>query len=151
MNIDVIPDITMRGQADPYARGRTEGPPTVGAMAGRLAELAARADFARGAQRSAQAPVRVRLDDPNGDTTDLDVWLITWPPGHRTDLHGHGGGTAITMLIEGELSELAVSTSGVTERPLRRGRVKVHGRGHVHELANTGTSHAVTLHARPAA
>jgi cysteine dioxygenase type I len=153
VNIDTIPDITMRGQADPHGRVTVRRPPTVGQLAARLAELAARPlDWGRLAPPDPTAQVRMRLSlgtdtglDP-ADFAGIEVWLTIWPPGHRTAVHDHTA-PGVSTVIAGELAEVIIAAHGVTERPLPAGRVRVHGGGHTHQLANPGTSHAITLHA----
>ncbi|MCW2898503.1 MAG: hypothetical protein JWO67_768, partial [Streptosporangiaceae bacterium] len=64
-------------------------------------------------------------------------------------------------LVAGELTEVTVSPYGANERPLRPNRVRVFARdgeppgsdgppGRVRELANPGTTYAITLHVRGA-
>ncbi|MFC9969291.1 cysteine dioxygenase [Spirillospora sp. NPDC127200] len=140
----MVPDITMRGQDDPHGRALTARPPTVGQLAARIRALAARpADWWPTVRFDPAAPVRVRLDAVEG----VRLWLTTWPPGHRTDVHDHAG-TEVSTVLAGELAEIKIDGDGVTERPLRANRVRVHGGGHTHELTNPGPAYAVTLHAQ---
>ncbi|MBW8486973.1 cysteine dioxygenase [Actinomadura sp. PM05-2] len=133
----------MRGQADPHGRAVAERPPTAGQLAARLAALAARPErWWHLARFEAGAPVRAELADPGG----VRLWLTTWPPGHRSDLPG-GDGTEVSALVAGELAETTLAADGVTERPLRTNRVRVHGGGDARVLANPGPAYAITLHA----
>jgi hypothetical protein len=43
--------------------------------------------------------VRLHGDD------EVDVWLISWVPGHRTELHDHGGSLGAATLLSGSLDE----------------------------------------------
>src|SRR6201992_4230622 len=43
--------------------------------------------------------VRLHGDD------EVDVWLINWVPGHRTELHDHGGSLGALTLLSGSLDE----------------------------------------------
>ncbi|MQY07490.1 cupin domain-containing protein [Actinomadura macrotermitis] len=139
----MVPDLTMRGQDDPHGRVLARRPPTVGQLAARILDLAARpGDWWALARFEPDAPVRVRIGDVDG----VRLWLTTWPPGHRTSLHDHSG-TEVSALTSGELAETVISADGVTGRPLRTNRVRVHGGRHTHGLANPGPGYAITLHA----
>lgn len=129
----------MRGQDDPHGRAATAHPPTIGQLAARVRDLAARpAAWWGRAGFDADRPVHVRLDD--------HVWLTTWPPGHGGPVRG-----AVSTLVAGELAEVAIAETGVTGRPLRPNRVRVHGTPASGEapsaLTNPGPAFAVTLHA----
>jgi hypothetical protein len=147
----VIPDLTMRGMDDPHGRAAGGEPSlTVGRLATRIHALAARpADWWHLVIFEPDQVVRVRVETEPADAAHpIEIWLTTWPPGHRTRVHGHGGGTTkATVVIAGELVEVALTGQGATERPLRANRVRVHGGGHLHELANPGPAFAITLHA----
>ncbi|MEV3921576.1 cysteine dioxygenase [Actinomadura coerulea] len=133
MDLSVVPDLTMRGQDDPHGRETAVRPATVGQLAARVRDLAAcPVEWWRLVRFDAAGPVHVPLD---GQT-----WLTTWPPGH--------GGTVraqVSTLIAGELAEMTITARGVTERPLRANRVRVHGGSHA--LTNPGPAFAVSLHA----
>ncbi|MFB4313502.1 cysteine dioxygenase [Actinomadura sp. 21ATH] len=117
-------------------------PPTVGQLAERIHALSARPGEWWHRARFEEGPVRVPLDEVDG----VRLWLTTWPPGHRTDVHVHTG-TEVSTVIAGELAEVKITGAGVTERPLRTNRVRVHGGGRTHELTNPGPAYAITLHA----
>lgn len=143
MDLDLVPDIAMRGQDDPHGLATTR-PPTVGQVAAAVRELAGRPEEWWHLVRPDPAgPGRVRLEADGG----VQMWLTTWPPGHRTDVHDHGG-TRVSTVLAGELTEVVIAADGVTERPLRANRVRVHGGGRTHELTNPGPAYAVTLHAQ---
>jgi hypothetical protein len=165
MKIDVVPDITMRGQGDPHGRAADPRPATVGQLATALRDLAARrADWWALIRFDPARPSRVRLDAKTDGTAEM--WLTTWPPGHRAGPPaGHDGpadhdrhdwhdshGAEVTTLVAGELIEVTIGPDGVTEHPLRSGRTRVHGTGpagdDARELHNTGATYAITLHAR---
>lgn len=146
MNLDMVPDLVMRGQDDPHGRAITRRPPTVGQLASHVHALSSRpGDWWHLARFDPGAPVRVPLGEADG----IRLWLVTWPPGYRTDVHDHTG-TEVSTVLAGELVEVRLTANGVTERPLRANRVRVHGGGRVHELANPGPAYAITLHGGPA-
>lgn len=133
----MVPDLTMRGQDDPHGRAVTARPPTIGLLAARVHALAARpADWWRLIGFDDAGPVRVPLAADGG----VPVWLTTWPPGHDAALDAR-----VSTLIAGELTEVLITPDGVTERPLRANRVRVHAAPRT--LTNPGPAYAVTLHA----
>jgi len=137
----VIPDLGMLGLADPHARAITPRPPTIGQLAARIHDLAARpGDWWHLVRFDPAVLVRIPLDE----TAGVGIWLTTWPPGGRTDLHDHSG-AEVMALMGGELVEINIGPGGVTERALRAGRLRVHGGGHTHELHNPGRAYALTL------
>lgn len=44
----------------------------------------------------------------------LDIWLLSWRPGHSTELHDHGRSEAAFSVVSGELTELR-GTPGARE------------------------------------
>ncbi|TDC68882.1 cysteine dioxygenase [Actinomadura sp. GC306] len=144
----------MRGQDDPHGRATIAHPPTVGQLASLVRDLAARpGDWWPLAGFDAERPVHVPLGG--------GAWLTTWPPGHGGPVRGR-----VSTLLAGELAEVVIAESGVTERPLRANRVRVHGTsphgtpphgtashgtashgGSPNALTNPGPAFAVSLHA----
>ena len=108
-------------------------PHTVGRKAGQLSELAAAPqrwwDLVR---FDPDAPLRVPVPGTAG------AWLLVLPPGAVTDCD-----CGYATLLAGEAAEAA--------RPLRAGRVRVHGDGAPHRLLGAGHGYSVSLHyaARP--
>ncbi|MFA1549069.1 cysteine dioxygenase [Actinomadura chokoriensis] len=133
MDLSVVPDLTMRGQDDPHDRAIAVRPPTVGQLAARVRELAGRPDeWWRLVAFDTVRPRDVPLDDT--------AWLTMWPPGHVGTVHG-----GVSTLVAGELAVVTITERGVTERPLRANRIRVHGGPQA--LTNPGPAFAVSLHA----
>jgi Cysteine dioxygenase type I len=142
VDLDMVPDLTMRGQDDPHGRIVALRPPTVGQLAARVHALSASpGDWWPLVRFDTGGPVRVPLEESDG----VRLWLVTWPPGYRTGVHDHNG-TEVSTVIAGELAEVRITPRGVTERPMRANRVCVHGGGRTHELTNPGPAYAITLH-----
>jgi hypothetical protein len=109
-------------------------PRTDGRQAGQLSELAAAPqrwwDLVR---FDPAAPLRVPVPGTAG------AWLVVLPPGAVTDCD-----CRYATLLAGEAAEAG--------RPLRAGRVRVHGGGAGHRLLGAGHGYSVSLHrASPAA
>jgi hypothetical protein len=108
-------------------------PHTVGRKAGQLSELAAAPqrwwDLVR---FDPDAPLRVPVPGTAG------AWLLVLPPGAVTDCD-----CGYATLLAGEAAEAG--------RPLRAGRVRVHGGGGQHRMLGAGHGYSVSLHyaARP--
>ena len=139
MNTDlsVAPEIALL--AAPHVPAQTDAPAprTDGRLAGDLAHLAAAPqrwwDLVR---FDPGGPLRIPLPGAPGR------WLLVAPPGATAECDC-GQATALA----GE----AVETSGAgTARPLRPGRVLVHGARAPHRLLTAGHGYSVTLHATAA-
>ncbi|MER7752107.1 cysteine dioxygenase family protein [Kitasatospora sp. NPDC097643] len=80
---------------------------------------------------------------------DHEVWLISWLPGQSTGFHDHGGSRGAFTVALGELEEL--SLGGPDQRLLIRrvpaGTARAFGPEYVHDVRNTASGPAVTLHA----
>jgi predicted metal-dependent enzyme (double-stranded beta helix superfamily) len=79
---------------------------------------------------------RVHLDE------DHEVWLISWLPGQSTGFHDHGAASGAFTVVLGSLEEHGV-TAG---RTLASGESRQFGPGHVHDVRNTSTAPAVSVH-----
>jgi hypothetical protein len=103
-------------------------PATAGRRAGDLARLAAAPqrwwDLVR---FDPAAPVRVPVPGAGG------AWLLVVPPGFVTDCD-----CRYATLVAGEASE--------NGRPLRPGRVLLHGAGGAHRVLGAAHGYSVTLH-----
>ena len=85
-------------------------------------------------------------------TADYEAWLLTWLPGQSTGLHDHGGSAGAFAVLDGvvEESTLAPAAShrpaALVQRTLSAGRVRSFGPDYVHDVTNTGSAPAVSLH-----
>jgi predicted metal-dependent enzyme (double-stranded beta helix superfamily) len=83
------------------------------------------------------------LNDP-----DVDVWLLSWLPGHATDLHDHGSSLAAFTVVEGQLDEVRIEPDGTPTRHRRpQGSLTWLSPGVVHDVTGAGASPAVSIHA----
>ncbi|WP_371500732.1 cysteine dioxygenase family protein [Kitasatospora sp. NBC_00374] len=80
---------------------------------------------------------------------DHEVWLISWLPGQSTGFHDHGGSRGAFTVALGELEELSLGgpEQGLLIRRLGRGTERAFGPEYLHDVRNTGTGPAVTIHA----
>lgn len=81
-----------------------------------------------------------------GSADGAELWLITWPPGSSTGWHDHGSASGAFVVLEGALTE-HVWTGVATATTLPPHLVREFGSSHVHDVVNTGTRTAVSLHA----
>ena len=136
MNADlsVAPEIAQL--ADPFVPARyvTAAAFTDGRIAGDLADLAATPqrwwDLVR---FDVQGPVRIPLPDAPG------TWLLVLPPGATADCDCRQA----TALAGEAVESRDGSAPG---RPLRPGRVRVHGSQAPHRVRTVGAGYSVTLH-----
>lgn len=77
-----------------------------------------------------------------------EVWLLSWLPGQGTDLHDHGPASGAFAVVAGTLTERVIARRGPTEvtRQLTAGRVRAFGPHYVHQVVNSGTVPAVSVH-----
>lgn len=80
-----------------------------------------------------------------------EVWVLWWPPGRRTDLHDHGHASGAFAIAAGTLTERVPARRpdrGPVEvtRQLSVGRVRAFGPHYRHQVSNTGTVPAVSVH-----
>jgi hypothetical protein len=131
-DFSVAPEIAQLGAPFVPAQPQTPGRPTDGRAAGDLADLAAAPerwwDLAR---FDPDGPLRIPVPGAPG------TWLIIAPPGSAADCDCRQA-----TALAGE----AVETSAGASRPLRPGRVRVHGARAPHRLQAVGHGYSVTLH-----
>lgn len=85
-----------------------------------------------------------RLDAPDG----VDVWLLTWLPSQGTELHDHGSSAAAFSIVAGTLTELRPGPDGVSvPQDFTTGRTQTVDPGDLHDVLNTGSEPAVSIHA----
>jgi hypothetical protein len=77
-----------------------------------------------------------RLD---GDD-EVDIWLISWVPGHRTELHDHGGSLGALTLLSGSLDEFRGDGERLRSRRLEAGDQAGFPLGWVHDVVWAPTS-----------
>ncbi|MBO1419461.1 cysteine dioxygenase family protein, partial [Streptomyces sp. FH025] len=80
---------------------------------------------------------------------DHEVWLISWLPGQSTGFHDHGGSRGAFTVALGELEELSLGgpEQGLLIRRISAGTTRAFGPEYVHDVRNTASGPAVTLHA----
>lgn len=65
---------------------------------------------------------------------DLDVWLISWVPGHATELHDHGGSLGALTVLSGSLDEFRWDGNRLRRRRLAAGDQAGFPLGWVHDV-----------------
>jgi hypothetical protein len=71
---------------------------------------------------------RIQGDD------ELDIWLISWVPGHATELHDHGGSLGALTVLSGSLNEFRWDGTGLRRRRLDAGDQAGFPLGWVHDV-----------------
>jgi mannose-6-phosphate isomerase-like protein (cupin superfamily) len=78
----------------------------------------------------------------------FDLWLLSWLPGHSTDLHDHGASAAAFAVVRGMLGETRVERDGYYSGYLgRAGSVTSVAPGVIHDVRGAGAGPAVSIHA----
>ncbi|WP_233214820.1 cysteine dioxygenase family protein [Mycobacterium sp. 4858] len=65
---------------------------------------------------------------------ELDVWLISWVPGHHTELHDHGGSLGALTVVSGSLTEFRWDGRVLRQRRLDAGDQAGFPLGWVHDV-----------------
>ncbi|WAJ44168.1 cysteine dioxygenase family protein [Mycobacterium sp. Aquia_216] len=65
---------------------------------------------------------------------ELDVWLISWVPGHATELHDHGGSLGALTVVSGSLNEFRWDGRTLRRRRLDAGDQAGFPLGWVHDV-----------------
>jgi rhodanese-related sulfurtransferase len=90
---------------------------------------------------------RLHADD------EVDVWLISWVPGHTTELHDHGGSLGALTVLTGALHEYRWSGDSLHRRRLEAGDQAAFPLGWVHDvigapaLAGPAAPQTLSVHA----
>lgn len=79
-------------------------------------------------------------------TDDLQLWLISWPPGASTGWHDHGTASGAFITLRGALVEHTWDDD-VQRLDLAAGDSRAFSSGHVHEVRNESDRPALSLHA----
>lgn len=64
----------------------------------------------------------------------LDIWLISWVPGHATELHDHGDSLGALTVLSGSLDEFHWDGAQLAQRRLNAGDQASFSRGWVHDV-----------------
>jgi predicted metal-dependent enzyme (double-stranded beta helix superfamily) len=81
-------------------------------------------------------------------TEEVEVWLLSWLPGQHTEPHDHGGASGAFSVILGSVSETYRYPGGdVRQRTHDLGSSIGFGAGRAHQVWNTTTEKAATVHA----
>ncbi|WP_343573525.1 cysteine dioxygenase family protein [Mycobacterium sp.] len=77
---------------------------------------------------------------------EVDVWLISWVPGRRTELHDHGGSLGAVTVLSGSLDEFRWDGAQLRCRRLAAGDQAAFPLGWVHDVvwAPTGPRTSAT-------
>lgn len=146
-DLSVAPEIAQLATGFIPAGQDPAAPRTDGRIAGDLADLAAVPqrwwDLVRFDQ---DRPLRIPVPDAPG------AWLFILPPGSAIDCDCRQATALAGEAVEtsgAATSGAATSGNAPTDpaRPLRPGRVRVHGTGSLHRLRSVGHGFSVSLHA----
>jgi Cysteine dioxygenase type I len=79
------------------------------------------------------------------------VWLLSWLPGQGTDLHDHGSSSGAFAVARGTVTERVVAVRpgaevGESSTDLIAGRVRYFGPHYVHQVVNSLSEPAVSVH-----
>jgi hypothetical protein len=133
-DLSVAPEIAQLAGRIAGARHAAAAPRTDGRIAADLADLAATPQRWWDQVRfDHDGPVRIPLPGAPG------TWLLVLPPGTTTDCD-----CLQATALAGEAVE--APGDGAPARPLRPGRVRVHGTRAPHHVRTAGPGYSVTLH-----
>ena len=82
----------------------------------------------------------------------IDIWLISWLPSQGTELHDHGGSSGAFTVLTGALTESVPCGYGdgrvqIRDTERAAGDAVKFGRHYIHDVRNTGTQAAISVHA----
>ena len=75
----------------------------------------------------------------------LDIWLISWVPGHATELHDHGDSLGALTVLSGSLDEFHWDGTELARRRLDAGDQAAFSRGWVHDVVWAPSAPGPTL------
>jgi Cysteine dioxygenase type I len=79
---------------------------------------------------------------------DMEIWAIHWPKDQGLQLHDHGGSTGALWVLEGDLEECFVDAEySLSRRRLVAGSGAAFGATYVHDVVNSATAPATSIHA----
>jgi len=84
---------------------------------------------------------RLHADD------ELDVWLISWVPGHTTELHDHAGSLGALTVLTGALNEYRWNGATLLRRRLDAGDQAAFPLGWVHDVGAVDDQQTLSVHA----
>ena len=76
---------------------------------------------------------------------EVDIWLISWVPGHSTELHDHGGSLGALTLLSGSLDEFRWDGERLRRRRLGAGDQAGFPLGWVHDVVWAPTRRAPSV------
>src|ERR1700744_2415486 len=76
---------------------------------------------------------------------EVDVWLISWVPGHRTELHDHGGSLGALTLLSGSVDEFRWDGERLRRRRLDAGDQAGFPLGWVHDVLGAPSATAAPV------
>jgi Cysteine dioxygenase type I len=76
---------------------------------------------------------------------EVDIWLISWVPGHSTELHDHGGSLGALTLLSGSLDEFRWDGERLRLRRLQAGDQAGFPLGWVHDVVWAPTRSAPSV------
>lgn len=79
---------------------------------------------------------------------EVELWVVSWGPGHDTGFHDHDDSAAAIVVAEGEIREqrLAVGRANV-DRRFRAGQTFAVRPSDIHRVQHAGDEPSVTIHA----
>jgi predicted metal-dependent enzyme (double-stranded beta helix superfamily) len=81
-------------------------------------------------------------------TEEVEVWLLSWLPGQRTEPHDHGGASGAFSVVLGTMSETyRYPGTNLGRRTHALGSAVGFGPGRAHQMWNTSREKAATVHA----
>ncbi len=75
-----------------------------------------------------------------------EVWLLSWVPGQGSGRHDHGPSCGVLTVLQGTLTEHALTGGRETRRTLPGGSQRFFAPGYVHEVVNDTLEPALSLH-----